>query len=483
MRCVWRSVCILGLFVGFLACGDDPQDPTGNHQNHRTNNTTNNTTAETHYAFDSRFESGKSGVSYTGQIARHILISRIKAAMGDLTARIDAGYVPEAGKVVEELNLYFVCDQGVCDGEDVGVDTTPAPKQSVVSGVSGGKNLIGKIAGNDATGQHKEWNADGFSGWTPGITTTPQGFVEFLFAKVEEQSIDRANASIGADPSGAPLTTVTVTPEGHDLAQLAQKFLLGAVAFSQGADDYLDNDIDGKGLLSANDVAAGDGKAYSALEHGWDEGFGYFGAARDYLDYTDDEIAGKGGRDDHKNGYYDSDGDGAVDLASEYNWGHSVNAGKRDRGHSTDLTGDAFSAFHSGRKFIAEAGGNLSDEQMTVLVGYRDDAIAAWEKAIAATCIHYINDVMSDMGQIGMPEYNFYDHAKHWSELKGFAFSFQFNPHSPMTESQFAELHGILGTAPVLEESAVSDHMTALERARTLLGQVYGFETADVESW
>jgi hypothetical protein len=313
--------------------------------------------------------------------------------------------------------------------------------------------------------------------------TTPQGYVEFLFAKVEEQSIDRANAIIGNDPLGNPLTQVTVTPEGHDLAQLAQKFLLGAVAFSQGADDYLDDDTPDKGLMAANDAAAGMGKAYSPLEHAWDEGFGYFGAARDYLDYTDDEIAGKDGRDDYKNGYHDSDGDNAIDLASEFNWGHSINAAKRDRGHSTDLTGDAFNAFYAGRALIAAADGPLSDAQMTDLVGHRDQALAAWEKAIAATCIHYINDVISDMGKMGTADYDFYDHAKHWSELKGFAFSFQFNRNSPMTESQFAELHGILGTAPVLEQSAVAGHLPALERARTLLGQIYGFDTADVETW
>ena len=71
----------------------------------------------------------------------------------------------------------------------------------------------------------------------------------------------------------------------------------GAVGFSQGADDYLDDDTEGKGLL-ADHTAADEGKPYTALEHAWDEGFGYFGGARNYLLYTDEEIAGEGGRDD-----------------------------------------------------------------------------------------------------------------------------------------------------------------------------------------
>ncbi|NIS36531.1 MAG: DUF4856 domain-containing protein, partial [Actinobacteria bacterium] len=55
-----------------------------------------------------------------------------------------------------------------------------------------------------------------------------------------------------------------------------------------------------------------------------------------YDQYTDDEIAAAGGRDDWQ-GTHDSDGDGAIDPAAEVNFGQSVNAAKRDRGAATDL--------------------------------------------------------------------------------------------------------------------------------------------------
>ena len=65
---------------------------------------------------------------------------------------------------------------------------------------------------------------------------------------------------------------------------------------------------------------------------------------------------------------------------------------------------------------------------MNELKAHRDAALSAWEKAIAATVVHYINDVIGDMEA---EDYSFYDHAKHWSEMKGFALSFQFNRRSP----------------------------------------------------
>ncbi len=79
------------------------------------------------------------------------------------------------------------------------------------------------------------------------------------------------------------------------------------------------------------------------------------------------------------------------------------------------------------------------------------------------------------MAAIGTAEYHFYDHAKHWSELKGFALALQFNPHAQITDAQLAELHGYLGEAPVLEGGDITAATTALESARSLLGTAYGF--------
>ena len=94
---------------------------------------------------------------------------------------------------------------------------------------------------------------------------------------------------------------------------------------------------------------------------------------------------------------------------------------------------------------------------MTQLKAHRDTIVSTWEKCVAATALHYINDTLQDMAKFGTDDYSFASHAKHWGELKGFALGLQFNPKSPLNEtvagedhSYFSKLHKLLGTAPAL---------------------------------
>jgi hypothetical protein len=242
--------------------------------------------------------------------------------------------------------------------------------------------------------------------------------------------------------------------------------MLGAVAFSQGADDYMDDDVEGKGLLASH--IPEEGKAYSGLEHAWDEAFGYFGAAQDYSSWTDDEIA--------SNASLDRNEDGLIDLKTEVSWGHSRNAGKRDVGSndpSVDLTADAWNAFYDGRRMLSSSvGAELSDADLDTLRGYRDEAIGAWEMAIVATTVHYINDTLQDINN----EASLSDLAKHWSEMKGFALSMQFNPNSSLNDAEFLEVHNLMGLRP----NRTSDYATDLVEARTILGNAYRIDASNL---
>jgi hypothetical protein len=294
--------------------------------------------------------------------------------------------------------------------------------------------------------------------------------VTLFFTMIGDNAVKRANGELNWD--------VHLTAEGHDLNQLVEKFLNVAITFSQGVDDYLDSDVEGKGLHASNEPV--EGVEYTDLAHAWDEGFGYFGAARDYGDYTDEEIAQKGGREDWQ-GYHDTNSDGLVSLLSEYNLGASVNAAKRDLGSAqsapTDFTQDVFDAFVAGRALIHHNPGPLNDEQMGVLEGHRDTIVLGWEKVYAATVIHYLNEVLGDMATIETDDYDFARHAKHWSEMKGFALGFQFNPRSPLSDDDFAAFHDHVGTAPVLEDvTALEAYKADLLAARGLLRDAYGFE-------
>jgi len=420
------------------------------------------------YAFEGR--EGGDSVVHTGQTLRQVLIDDLKGYVGDLTGRIDGGYVPAAGDIQRDADFYLDFDAQVAGELEHGFDPG-LPVVQPTYGEIGGANLWGKLAGNDEVGQHQDWSTD-FVGWDQDGVTTPQSLVELWLAELDAQAVDRANGTVPTTPGGDPIGQVYVTPEGQDLRQLLEKFLRVGIAFSQGADDYLDDDTEGKGLQSDH-TAVAEGKAYTSLEHQWDEGFGYFGASADFGQRAPADVADQP--------WFDTDGDGQIDLSTEVCFGHSTNAAKRDAGAvaATSFSRDAFEAFVAGRALLASTSDALTTEQLDELKAHRDQAVEAWEKALAATAVHYINDTLQDMGAMGSDDYDFEDHAKHWSELKGFALGFQFNPRSPMSDADFERLHDLIGTAPVLSDASETErsaYAEDLREARTIIGDAYGFD-------
>ena len=446
--------------LALAACtsgGDDPTDATPDT-----------------YAFQGR--TGTDSVSYSGQTFRHLLTEDLKLHLGSLTARIDGGWFPEPGDVRSELDFYYRFDGDTSAELPFYYGTEPAPVQQQYGHVST-KNLADKLAGNDPTGQHADWSTE-FVGWGAPGSTTPEALLLSWFDQIDALAVARASGEVPQDPTGRPVTKVYLTADGLDLLQLSEKFLRGSVAFSQGADDYLDDDIEGKGLRSDHSALV-EGEAYTELEHHWDEGFGYFGASRSFGALTPAALA--------DTAFDDADGDGAIDLLSEVSWGHSLNAAKRDAGSATDapttFAADAWAGFAGGRALLDSTDTDLTEAELDALRDHRDRAVAAWESAIAASVVHYINAVLQDMERIDSDAYSYADHAKHWSELKGFALSLQFNPRSALDDADFAELHGLIGDRPTLGDAGASEreaYADGLRSARALLGAAYGFDSANL---
>lgn len=431
-------------------------------------------------------------VSYTGQVARQLLILELNNYIdSQLTTDLNNNVLTTRDEVIAKLMSFYkmTSDEYVLETSQnpLTVATAPDAVQTILADVSSSlKDLSGKIAGNDATGQHKDWSTE-FVAFGDKGTRTPEQEIIRLFNLIADNAEEEFfNGNTRTDALGDTVTKVYLSTDGLDYKQLIQKILLGAVNFSQGTDDYLDNDIDGKGLLSSHIVEAG--SSYSGLEHQFDEGFGYFGAARDYLEYTDTEIAIKGGRDNYQ-GMHDTNGDDAIDFTSEYIFGHASNAAKRDLGTAdntapTDFTAEAMNAFLSGRKLLADtAGTELTDQQMADLIAQRDIAVAAWEKAIAATVVHYINDTLGDYAAFGTDAFSYSDLAKHWSELKGFAISLQFSPFSPLTPTQHEQVNQLIGDAPELVSDNVENYKADLLQAQGILATAYAFDAENVTNW
>ena len=459
------------------------------------------------YAFNNA--QGESSVSYSGQIARHAAMVHIKSLMGKLNNETvgNASGQKTAEAAIAEIKMFLMPTDTVVLDETLDFAVAANAAQTTLGDISSSlKNVAGeggKIAGRDTSNMHKAWEEDGIMvGWTDFGTQskTPEGLVLHYLELLKAQLTQFENGSaIKAEHNGTAVTLnkLYVTPEGLDLAQLVQKHLNGAVSLSQAADDYLDDLL--IGAKSADNSALAEGKSYTELEHKFDEGYGYFGAAIDYLDYSDDEIAGKGGREAYASGYHDLDNDGKIDLLSEFNFGNSTNAAKRDRGtksnaNPTDLTAQAQLAFIEARKLInANVGTDVaqwSDEDKARLETLRNQALLTWEKAIAATVVHYINDTIShddgDLDDIASGDFDadqFYAVAKHWSEMKGFALNFQFNPFSPVSDTAFAEIHNLMGDKPEFAADKVEAYKTALLEAREIIANAYGFDAENVANW
>ncbi|WP_027329452.1 DUF4856 domain-containing protein [Marinimicrobium agarilyticum] len=493
--------------VTLTACGgsdnndDEPpaeEQPGENEDNDDGDDGSDSLEVPTTYAFPNADD--ESTVSYTGQTKRHILIE-------DLTVEMN-GLEEDAGQesVEARLNFYFRFDSATSDdittefnARDLGgMDILPEDSGELTYGaIADGKDLIGKIAGGDGqgNGEADKLIDDDFFGWEDGLDTDalPVDLVDYYFAALAEQATDGVAPLIETVDGPVPLDTVTVDAHGRDFRQLTQKFLLGAVAFSQGTNDYLQADF------AAMLEREGD-NAYTEGEHNWDEAFGYFGAARDYGDYTLDEIRNVG--------YMDSNNDDAIDIRSEFNFGNSTNCAKRDAGtadnsNPTDYTTDVFQAFLTGRAILREAAeaGELTEARQAELDEQIEVAALTWEQCVAATVVHYINDTVADLEAVEDGKFqdlaHFKDLAKHWSEMKGFALNLQFSPVSPFRAdadslADLKEILAAMGDAPVLAdgtqagvdfEGGVDQYVADLLAARALMQDAYGFDTENVENW
>ena len=463
------------------------------------------------YSAEGKLNGGSDdGVSYTGQTARLVLQQKLTDFMVDIVEQEG-----ESTAIYEGMRFYMTGEGA--DFTDHGFTTKggdPVIPGPTYGDISSGKNLNGKIAGGSlaGTGETGKLINDEFFGWKSGLGSNakPIDLVDSWMKLFAAEASDGQDPVITiADGSQVNIASPMISKEGVHYRQLIQKFLSVAVNFSQGTNDYLLTDF-GSVLGPYKD------KNYSTAAHKFDEGFGYYGASRDINDYTDDEAAGKGGRAEYGKGYYDSNGDGLIDLRSEFVFGHAQNCAKRDRlkdaegNPYTDFSKEAMDAFMIGRRILqnAEEAGELTEAANNALQAQIKIAAQTWEKCIAATVVHYINDVSNDMAEFSNGAFadrgNFVNLAKHWGEMKGFALGLQFSALSPFRDgstgksvTDLKRALDLMGDAPVMPDGsqngqptsaasaddAVANYLLDLKEARTILSEAYGFNPDAVAIW
>ena len=437
----WIAVLLLVTSLFIIGCGDDETEDVEDLLLEEEAAAAGTTLIEVPpaYVFDSRFVQGESSVAYSGQTVRNLLLQDLKVLIDSLAKD---GAKPVA--VQDMLNLYAYDD--ALNLESLSTAGAMPVLESHYSAISTGKSLDGKISGDVVIGYNR----------------TADDLVREWFQII-------ADNSQNPDKLGTP--AVYTDDNGVDLTQMINKVLIGAVPYYQATGVYL------SGLLERDNSEARNGTdPYTSMEHGWDEAFGYFGAARDYFRYTDEQLAG--GVADFT---FDSNGDGSIDFKSEYNFGLSRNAGKRDKGGSgVDLTQEIFDAFLRGRTLIANQGTEVD------IIQQRQLAANGMEKVIAATVVHYVNDTLSDMSNLGTDAENRVNLNKHWAEMKGFTVALQYNPFKLIGDGQLRELHGIMGQAPSYDAPGTPAYDTTVRnynRAKDVLQAAYGFSAANMANW
>ena len=353
-------------------------------------------------------------VSYSGQIARHVLHDSLKK----LASKGDGG--ANAAEVEAEMMAYFAgSDKNKAIIAPASKDDYQV-KQTLMNSLSSGKKL-----------SNKSYKGV-INGW-PGQMTGPE-VLEFMIKKA------------ALTEGGFDLST------GYNYSQLISKFAMGAVFYNQAVDNYLDEKLaaDNK----PNSEPYKDGAYYTGKEHVWDEGYGYWGAAAHSLN-----LSAKENYEVTKMKNFaasDANGDGFIDLKSEMNFAHAYYASSFDKGGKTNYLHTVSQAFLDGRKLITSASGeNLTDAQRAQLRSYAAVIGENWERVIAESTFKYAGSVykditkMEEMLDAGEDVGSiFATYCKHWGELKGFSMALQTGKEN-LGETA-VKLNRMIGFGPVL---------------------------------
>ena len=394
----------------------------------------------TEYSFESRFNSGESSVSYSGQVVRNLLINDIKTQMG-----ADAG----SGNPATLVSMMANDNANQAILSSAGDMSTVQTKYHDISS----SHLNDRLTAVDSYI---------IPGYNANATALVNGWVQ--------ESVVNGKTRLTGDNAGIRLDQIT------------QKTLWGAVSYWQATSKYMS-----KIPTDDNSMASGDDN-YTAMEHHWDESFGYFGAALDYnTGYTDDS--------DRKSGpYNDSNSDGSIDFKSEYNAGWAVTAAKRDVCDACDVNHDftktIFDAYLEGRTLIT----NQAD--LTEILVQRDIVMNTWEKVVAAVSIHYVNDVAADIAAlieagdatIAPGSEATADYENHWGEMRGYANGLLYNDFKVITDANLDRILAVMGTAPVYPSNGNFDAMLAyhnqlIGEVRAIFKASYGFSDANLAGW
>ncbi len=246
-----------------------------------------------------------------------------------------------------------------------------------------------------------------------------QGFIrEFAAATAEASGGVGSNGTPGTVTSNDGSKRYFFDANGFEHIQLIEKGLMGSCFYFQGVSIYL-----ASGKMDVDNETIENGKG-TAMEHHWDEAFGYFGVPKDFPTNTD------GARF----------------------WGKYANGRDALLGSNEKI----MNAFIKGRAAISNKDLDTRDEQIEII---RNE----WEKVSAATAVHYLNEAIAGFADDAIRNHTL-------SEAWAFIHALKYNPTQQLTNPEIESILDELG------ENFYTISTDNINAAKATLVEAYGFE-------
>ncbi|CAD5270585.1 MULTISPECIES: DUF4856 domain-containing protein [unclassified Imperialibacter] len=229
--------------------------------------------------------------------------------------------------------------------------------------------------------------------------------IKELFEATEVASADvAANGTVAGEgvagrlQRGTTDSYILVNELGWEFTQFVEKGLMGSTFYNQIFNAYLTDAKVGDGV---DNEALVDGKNYTAMEHHWDEAFGYFGVPVDF-----------------------PTGEPVLEASERRFWGHYTNNMDALLGTNALL----MNAYLKGRTAIVNKDYVTRDQQREIIY-------AGHELVTAAVTVHYINQAIGNFndGDIG-------NAFHHLSEAYQFVKAIQYSPKKKLTQAQINDI-------------------------------------------
>ncbi len=255
-----------------------------------------------------------------------------------------------------------------------------------------------------------------------------QALFEALFDDFEtasQSTVAGSNGQAGVVTSTDGTKSYLLNGNGLEFAQVIEKGLMGACFYYQATSIYLGDD---KMNVDNETVTAGEG---TAMEHHWDEAFGYLGVPIDFPISTDGLVF----------------------------WGKYSNSR-----NAVLATNEAImSNFLKGRAAISNKDLTTRDAAIVEIRKY-------WELVSVGSALHYLNEALANLNDDAIRNHSL-------SEAAAFVYALQFNTMKKVTNTNVSEILTLIGGS---DNFATMNFYNAtqsnLENAKNRLADYYNLQ-------